>query len=82
MQRKFLIGHNVRYVGEKRSLGGKKNAWGTVVGYVLNYAPELVIDFGSDAFIVHEDDLAPYVFSEKEKGPEVMVRVNRKWDDP
>lgn len=78
---KFLMGYNVRYVGERNAALGKKNAWGTVVGYVKNAPKELVIDFGSDTYILNEDDLAPYVFTEKEKGPEV-VKISKKWDDP
>jgi hypothetical protein len=78
---KFLLGDQVRYTGSKlRSLGKKNAAWGIVVGYVKGQLDHLVIDFGSDAYVVDEADLTIYVFTEKEKGPEI-IKISKKWDD-
>lgn len=80
MHRRYLMGDTVKYVGSSvKGLNRKGNAWGVVVGYVRN-AKENVIEFADGDYIVPEEDLAPYVFTEKEKGPEV-VRLNKKWDD-
>jgi hypothetical protein len=80
-QHKFLLGNQVKYTGDGiKALGKKSTAWGEVVGYVRNEPDHLVIDFGQATYIIAEDDLAPYVFTEKEKGPEVEV-ISKKWDD-
>lgn len=78
----YLLGDQVKYTGSKiKALGRKNTAWGEIVGYVSNDKKSSVVDFGQATYIIHEDDLAPYVFSEKEKGPEVVV-ISKKWDDP
>lgn len=72
----FQVGAEVSYVGTKSAheLGDSK---GVVLSRVRNCSTEFVVEFGDDAYVVEERDLAPfrgYKNKPKEKGPEVIVR--------
>lgn len=64
---RFMQGDKVSYVGEKlkSDLAG---ALGVVCSSILNVPGGLVVDFGKDSIVVHEDKLVP--FQGHLKGPE------------
>ena len=75
--RQYFIGHNVKYTGESRAI--TKSSFGTIVGYVKG-EPSCIVEFGSDAYVIREENLKTHTFTDKEKGPEV-VKISKKQNE-
>lgn len=70
----FMTFDKVRYTGQKLiELKGK-------LGEVVKRIPTggYVVDFGDDAYVIADENLARPVV--QENGPELVVRRTKKWD--
>ncbi len=84
--RKFLLDDTVKYTGEQyRRLSKKSNVWGKIVGYVkdpsFKMPFEYVVEFGDGSYVIQEQELDNYHFSEKETFTVDVQRISRKWDE-
>ena len=73
--RTIFLGMSVKYTGQGRTI--PKSSVGVVVGYVRNVKDEVVVEFGSDTYIVNQSNLKTHSFSEKEKGPETIKLIHK-----